>query len=336
MKDRNSTTTNGLSVDEIMQLARSFQRSRVLLSAFELRLFTILGDEQKSSLEVAEILRTDARATDRLMNALCALRLLEKRDWLFANTPQAAECLVEGKPRYLSYLAHSVNLWETWSTLTEVVRQGGSVADRAISKRDKKWRAAFIGAMHSFATARAPEVIGLLDMAGVVRILDVGGGSGAYAMEMVRVREGVEPIVFDLPQVIPLTQQYLEQNDMKGKIKTRAGDFKTDDFGKSFDMVFVSSIAHMNSPEENNGLIEKCVRALNHGGQLVIKDFTVSEDRTHPPDAALFALNMLVGTAAGDTYTEAEVSSWMISAGLSEIERKGTSFGSTLIIGRKV
>jgi hypothetical protein len=77
------------------------------------------------------------------------------------------------------------------------------------------------------------------------------------------------------------------------------------------------------------------VAALNPTGHLVIQDFIVDEARTGPPFGVLFALNMLVGTAAGDTYTESEARQWMTEAGLSGVARADTAFGTTLLIGRK-
>jgi len=324
------------TADEIRQLSRSFQKSRVLLTAFELDIFTAIGDSRRSSSDIAESLNTDPRATDRLLNALCALGLLEKAGGLFANTPATATFLVRGQSDFLSYLSHSINLWETWGTLTEAVRRGTSVADSSIAKRGDQWREAFIGAMHISAARCAPEVIGLLDLSGVTRILDVGGGSGAYSMEFVRARPESRVTVFDLPEVVPLSRRYIAAGGMSEKIDVCPGDLQTDDLGANYDLIFVSSIAHMFSLDDNRAFIGKCAAALAAGGQLVVKDFIVNEDRTQPPDAVLFALNMLVGTKAGDTYTEAEIRSWMEDAGLGHIQRKDTSFGSALIIGRRM
>jgi 2-polyprenyl-3-methyl-5-hydroxy-6-metoxy-1,4-benzoquinol methylase len=328
-------TAHLCTADEIMQLARGFQKSRVLLSAFELGIFTALGARQRSSREIAEALHTDPRATDRLLNALCALGLLAKHEGCFANTPATAEFLVQGNPGFLSYLSHANNLWQTWSTLTEAVRRGTSVADRPLAERGEQWREAFIAAMHNSGSRCAPEVVGLLELSGVSRVLDVGGGSGAYSMEFVRARPGIRPTVFDLPEILPLTRRYVADCGMTSMIDFLPGDLATADLGAGYDMVFVSSIVHMFSLADNQAFVAQCVAALNCGGQLVIKDFVVNEDRTQPTDAALFALNMLVGTAAGDTYTEREIRGWMEQAGLHALHRKDTSFGSALIVGRK-
>jgi hypothetical protein len=100
-------------------------------------------------------------------------------------------------------------------------------------------------------------------------------------------------------------------------------------------MVFLSAVIHSNSYDVNRRLIKKCADAVNSGGQVVVLDFIMDEDRINPASGAFFALNMLVGTESGDTYTESEVRQWMTDAGLQEITRKDTGFGSALVIGRK-
>jgi hypothetical protein len=271
------------------------------------------------------------------MNALCAMGLLEKKDGRFSNTASASRFLVKGKADYLAGLLHMVHLWESWSTLTEAVRQGRSVLDRAesVNERGGEWLRAFIAAMHWRACAHAPGVVGLLDLSGVSRVLDVGAGSAAYAMAFVRAADGITAVAFDLPNVIPLTRDYIVQAGLQGRVKTAVGNYDLDPLGSDFDLVFLSAIIHSCSPSGNRTLIGKAAAAAAPHGQVVVQDFIVDEDRTGPPFAALFALNMLVGTEAGDTYTESEVRQWMDEAGLRQVVRKDTPFGTSLIIGRK-
>ncbi len=335
MSENKSSESMPLSPDIIRETAYAFQRSRVLLTAYELGVFTALGDDSKSSAEVAKILETDPRATDRLMNALCAIGLLEKKDNKFSNTPETARFLVQGKPEYMAGLMHTVHLWDTWSTLTPAVRQGTSVGRPPVNERGEKWLTAFIAAMHDRARKQAPAVAALLELSGVSRVLDVGGGSGAFAMAIARARAGITATVFDLPNVVSLTQKYVEQEGLADKVQTVAGDYLVDDLGSGFDLVFLSAIIHSNSVEENRKLIRKCAQALNPNGQVIVQDFIMDADRTSPAHGALFALNMLVGTEAGDTFTESEVREWMEEAGLSHVMRKDTHFGTTLLIGRK-
>jgi ubiquinone/menaquinone biosynthesis C-methylase UbiE len=329
------TTDNALSPEAILEMASAFQRSRVLLTACELDLFTVLGEARRSSAEVARALGTDERATDRLMNALCAIGLLQKSEGRFSNTPPAARFLVRGGPDFLANLGHIAHLWDTWSTLTQAVREGRSVQARPVKAHGAEWFRAFIAAMHWRATRHAPQVVASLDLGGVSRVLDVGGGSGAYAMAFARARGDIHAVVFDLPAVVPLAEEYIRHGGLADRVKTVAGDFEADPLGGAFDLAFLSAILHGNSAAQNRALLRKAAEALNPRGQLVVQDFIMAEDRTTPAFGALFALNMLVGTEAGDTYTESLVRGWMEEAGLGHVVRQDTAFGASLMIGRK-
>ncbi len=321
--------------ENVLDMVFGFQKSRVILTAFELDLFTALGDDKKTSQDVASILGTDKRATDRLMNALCALGLLKKENEFFSNTPIGSLLLIRGKPDYVEGLMHMVHLWESWSTLTDAVRKGSAVYQRPGGERGEQWRKAFIAAMHNRAHQTAPGIIDLIDISNVSRVLDVGGGSGAYAMAFVRARDNITATIFDLPAIIPLTERYIDEAGLSGKIVITGGDYNTDEFEKGYDIVFLSAIIHSNSPALNKKLIKKCAESLNANGQVIVQDFIMNEDRTMPLFGALFSLNMLVGTESGDTYTEGEVRTWMQHAGLTDIARKDSTFGTSLISGRK-
>ena len=328
--------TAPLTREEIRDTVYAFQESRILLTAHELGLFTALGNGRHTSAGIAAQLGTDPRATDRLMNALCAMGLLEKENGRFSNSPAARACLVREGPEYLGGLMHTVHLWDRWTTLTEAVRKGTSVSIRDVHERGEQWLSAFIAAMHDRAVRQAPAIVGQIDLSDVTRVLDVGGGSGAYAMAFVRAKAGISATVFDLPDVLPLTRTYIEREGLSQRVDTVPGDYLKDGLGKDFDLVFLSAIIHSNSPSENAGLIGKCARALRQGGRVVVQDFIMDEERLTPSHGALFALNMLVGTESGDTYTEAEVSGWMTAAGLSGVSRQGTPFGTSQIAGRLI
>jgi 2-polyprenyl-3-methyl-5-hydroxy-6-metoxy-1,4-benzoquinol methylase len=319
----------------ILEMATAFQRSRVLLTAYELDIFTAINEDSKTSAEVAEAVDADPRATDRLMNALVALGLLEKREGRFSNSPAAARLLVRGRPDFMAGLAHTAHLWQTWSGLTQAVRRGTGTVGDEVNARGPEWLRAFIGAMHWRAKQMADGVVGTLDLSGVSRVLDVGGGSGAFSMAFVRARQGIHAVVFDLPNVLPITRTYVESAGYAAQIGTTVGDYRSDDLPKEFDLVFLSAIVHANSDEENRRLIRKCAAATNAGGRVVVVDQIMNDDRTAPAQGAMFALNMLVGTGGGDTYTESEVRTWMMEAGLHDVGRTDTPFGNTMIIGRK-
>ena len=140
--------------------------------------------------------------------------------------------------------------------------------------------------------------------------------------------------VFDLPEIIPITKKYIDTEGLSAQFDFICGDYNKDDWGKAYDMAFLSAIIHINSLDENQKLVQKCFDSLNKNGLIVIQDHVMSEMRTEPYAGALFALNMLVGTENGDTYTESEIRNWLSHSGFSEIIRVET-FNNAMIIGRK-
>ncbi|MFH1529550.1 MAG: methyltransferase [Pseudomonadota bacterium] len=194
---------------------------------------------------------------------------------------------------------------------------------------------AFIAAMHAGGSARAAEVVARLDLTGVRRVLDVGGASGAYAMEFVRQGEGLRSTVFDLPDVLPLTQRYLAEAGLADRVDTVPGDYLVDGFGAGWDLVFLSNVVHINAPAQNADLVARAAASLAPGGRIVIQEFVPDDDRMGPRFPVLFALNMLVNTAAGDTYTRTEIRSWTDAAGLIWLESVETDAPSTLILAQR-
>jgi predicted O-methyltransferase YrrM len=323
------------SFESINALSRGFQQSRVFLTAFELDIFTALGDEERSSEEIAVEIAANPRAVDRLLNALCVTGAVIKNNGKFQNSYAAAQFLVKGKPDYQAGIMHAVHLWDSWSRLTESVRNGGLTKQGPVEKRDSEWFEPFIEAMHNRAVKEAPSLAGQIDLSNVEKVLDVGGGSGAYSMAFVKANDMIIATIFDLPNVVALTQKYIKDAGLEDRINIVPGDYNSDELGNGYDMVFLSAIIHSNSSEQNIALFKKVSSALNLGGRIVVSDFIMNDDRTSPAFGAFFSLNMLVNTASGDTYTESEIKDWMLQAGLSFVERKKTR-STGLMIGRKV
>jgi len=321
--------------DDIHRIATAFQQSRVLLTAVELGVFTALGNGRITSRQAAKKIGADDRAADRLLNALCAAGLVQKKKNLFSNTPASAKYLIKGKKEYMAGLMHTSGLWNIWSTLTESVKKGGKTFADPIQKRSPAWFESFIAAMHYRATAGAPGMIAKLDLSKTSRVLDVGGGSGAYAMAFVRSRKEIAATIFDLPNVISLAKKYVASEGLLDRINFIEGDYNKNGFGKGYDLVFFSAIIHINSARKNQALMNKASKALNTGGQVVIQDFIMDKERTTPPFGAFFALNMLVGTEDGDTYTEAEVKSWLKKSGFTDIRRPEGEVPVSIITARK-
>jgi len=324
----------GALPDDLAQTIRSFQDSRAVLTAIELDAFTAVA-EGATAAQAAAKMGTDPRATEMLLNALAALGLLAKSSGVFHNTPVSARYFVAGSPDdSRAATMHTANLWRRWSTLTDCVREGAAVARREPREVDDRWTRPFIAAMHRNARERAPHVVRAVGTAGVRRMLDVGGGSGAYSIAFAQASPELRAEVLDRPEVLEIARGHIERAGLAGRVTTRVGDLRADNFGEGFDLVLVSAICHMLGADENRDLLRRCRQALAPRGRFVIQDFILEEDKTAPKMAALFSLNMLVGTERGASYNESEYAAWLGDAGFREVTRIRLPGPSGLMVGR--
>lgn len=321
----------GVLPDEVNETIRGFMSSRAVLTALELDLFSAVcgGTYAKG---VAGKIGSDERATEMLLNALVSLGLLEKKNDIFHNTRVSGRFFVEGsQDNARPGLLHTANLWKRWSTLTECVRAGTSVGQ----KGDGESVGTFIAAMDRNARERAPFVVNAVGTDEIRRMLDLGGGSAAYSIAFARAHPELRAEVLDLPDVIPIAQQHIRKAGLSERIIVRSGDMLTSPFGEKFDLILISAICHMFSPEQNRGLFDRAHAALGPSGRLVVQDFILDPDKTSPRFAALFSLNMLVGTRAGSSYSEPEYEKWLNAAGFRDIRRVRLPGPSGLMIATR-
>ncbi len=324
-----------MNPNAIREFVASFQKSRILLSGFELDIFTTIEESGSSSNQIANTLNLNDHACERLLNGLVSLGFLQKQNKLYFNTEESFTFLSRKGSNYLGGLMHSNHLWNTWSHLTEVVRTGKSAHPAEINERGDDWLFSFISAMHDRAIKQAPQQLRKIDLSGINTMLDIGGGSGAYSMAFIILKPDMEATVFDLPNVVPITKQFIDKEGFSDKIKIYTGDYTVDELPGGFDLLFLSAIIHSNSLEVNKDLIRKCFRSLNPNGKIIIQDWVMNNDRTQPASGAIFAINMLVGTEAGDCFTEQEVTDMLEDAGFKNISRFEFESGLSQVIAQK-
>ncbi len=320
----------GILPDDLYEMIRAYMPSRTLLTALELDVFTAVGDGAFAE-QIAQKIHADSRATEMLLNTLVSLKLLEKSDDTFFNTPVSARYFTEGSPNNArNGLIHVVHIWHRWSTLTDCVRGGTSVG---AGSREGDWVPAFIAAMDRNAKERAGAVIKAVGTTGIKRMLDLGDGSGALSIAFGRATPGLKSEILDLGEVVPLAQEYIRKAGLVDRITTRAGDMLRDPLGENYDLILISEICHMFSSEENRRLFQRAYGALASGGRVVVQDFILEPSKTAPRAAALFSLNMLVGTRAGSSYSEPEYANWLREAGFSDVRRVRLPGPASLMIG---
>jgi predicted O-methyltransferase YrrM len=290
--------------EALLSTARNFMECRILLTAAELDLFTLLAAHPLTAAEVTCQLRGDERAVKILLDALTAMELLRKCDGKYDCGAEIARWLAaDALDSVLPMVLHSVTMWQRWSELTGLVRGDATARTRAHAPRSDVGQRAFIGAMHVVGRDFAPQIVAAIDLRGVQRLLDVGGASGTYTLAFLAAAPELRATIFDLPDVIELARARCTQAGVAERVAYAAGDFYTDELPGGHDLALLSAIIHQNSPPQNVALYRRIRRSLNPGGRLIVRDHIMNPDRTGPRPGAIFAVHMLAGTEGGNVYT---------------------------------
>lgn len=319
-----------LTPESIQRTARNFTEARLLLTGVELDLFTMLAAGSLSASEITARLGSDLRATSILLDALTALGYLAKDKDLYRTEPSVTAFLCNGTPEsILPGLRHTAHLWSTWSQLTDVVLEGGPARVVKVNRED--YVRAFIGAMHVRALRDASDLVESVSPGEARALLDVGGGAGSYAIAFLEAVPAMRATVFDLPEVIEMAREYVSEAGLLGRVQLVAGDYREDALPPGHDLALLSAIIHQNSHGQNLALYRKVFDALDPGGRIVIRDYVMSPDRTEPASGAVFAVNMLVNTEGGNSYTFDEIRDGLTEAGFERVRSAPDREMSTLV-----
>lgn len=322
--------------EDIDELVQGFRQAQVVLTASRFGLFDLLEPSPRSSSELASELQADPRGVRILCDALAALGVVRKSDQGYENSTAARRFLRSGGPESrLASLRHAALLYERWGKLYDSVRDGESVSDDAVDSRLIGDKDAFAHAMADIGRAGARQTVDKLDLTGVKRVLDIGGGPGIYALEFARRAPQLQVTLLDDEETLKVAQSNLRDADSASRIELRSGDAFQDELGADYDLIFLSNFIHIYSESDNRRLMERCAGALAPGGRIVIKDFILDSDRTSPEGAALFAVNMLVSTDQGDCYSAAQIEEWMRAVNLNPESAVPLTPQSSILIGRK-
>jgi ubiquinone/menaquinone biosynthesis C-methylase UbiE len=306
-------------------------QSRVILSAVELDLFTVIGEEELNAREIASRTDLDLRAVPILIDALVAIGLLQKKNEHYSNTSVTARFLNAASPdNAIGQLLHWANLWKSWSQLTQVVQTGKP----SPQERDEASGRSFILAMYHNGLETSKLLAQAIDLTGIQRMLDMGGGPGAYAMAFCEKRPDLKASIYDLPYALEIAKELVASRGLSDRIDLIPGDFLQDPVPNSFDLVLVSHVLHSYGEKDCRTILEKAVGALNPGGKLIVHDFLMETNRIYPPWAAIFSINMLVNTPEGRSYTADEILGWMTEAGVNSIQKIQLTSGSSALIGQ--
>ena len=328
----------------LMALSTGFWAFKTLAAAHELDLFSHLaGGTGTTVAELAEALGLHPRPAEMLLTGCAALGLLEKADGRYRNTPLSEAYLVRGKPYYFGGFVQMADkrLYAGWGRLTEALRTNRpttwdpAVQSSMFDGEDPTMLALFWEAMHSVSTMTARKLGEAVDFGHFRRLLDIGGGSGAYDIELCKQYGELRATVFDLPHVAAIAAGKVAEAGLTDRIETAGGSF-FEQLPKDHDVHLLSMILHDWDEAKNRALLRRSFEALPSGGAVVISELLVNDEKTGPAPAALMSLNMLIETE-GRNYTPAEYSAWLEEAGFRHIETVwfDAPAANGAVIGRK-
>jgi predicted O-methyltransferase YrrM len=310
-----------LDREKLLELAGGFRFLAVVGAAAELNLFTRLGEESLSAEAIAVRLGANLRGMTALLDALAALGMLSKEGEKYSVPAELRPWLIEGAPgTALPMIWHQMSLIRLWSQLAWVVRSGEPAVRQASIRGADADRAAFIAAMHSVSGPFADELIARLGPPQFEHLLDVGGASGTWTLAFLRAVPRATATIFDLPDAIEQARARIAACGMADRIRLVSGDFYDDSLPDGADLAWVSAIAHQHAREDNCALFAKVGEALVPGGRIMVRDIVMEPNRVAPREGALFAINMLVATASGGTFTFDEFREDLEASGFGNVE----------------
>jgi hypothetical protein len=322
-----------LNPSHIMQTATAFWVSKVLLTAVEFDLFTVLGDSQMTGPELGEKLGIHPRGIYDFFDALAAAGFLVREGdgpvGKYSCSPDTAAFLNKNRPTYIGGMPEMLNarLFGYWNNLGEALRTGepqneikegaGHLFEGIYADPDKLGQ--FLEAMTGFQAGNFKQLAEKFDFSRYQSVSDIGGALGLLSRIVAGRHPHLSFTTFDLPAVAPLAQQRVDEAGLGDRINVAVGDFFVDALPRA-DVITMGNILHDWSLEQKKALIGKAYDALPKGGALIAIENIIDDSRRQNLFGMLMSLNMLIESGDGFDYTGKEFAGWCREAGFKRFE----------------
>jgi ubiquinone/menaquinone biosynthesis C-methylase UbiE len=326
--------------ERIMQMAWGYAITLILEAGIRNKVFDTLDAGPKTIAEVAAATGASQRGLRGIMNALVGVDLLKKNGDRYELTPESAAFLVTTKPTYMGgMVAHtSHQLIPNWLHLSDVVATGKPAESVNQADGGEAFFQELVSNIFpmSYAPAKALAAhLALGESGPPVRVLDLGTGSGVWSIAIAQSSPRVKVTAVDWPGVLPIAQKHADRFGVGDRYTMVPGDLGTVDFGTGHNVITIGHILHSEGVERSKKLLRKCFDALAPGGTIAIQEFLVNADRTGPPMSLIFAVNMLVNTDSGDTWSFEEIAGWLKEVGFTNPRQLDSPGPSPLILATR-
>jgi len=332
-----------LTSDRIVKLAFAFREAKVVLSAVELQVFTILTEGPLDLETLRNRIGIDQRGARDFFDALVALGLLERdKDGRYANTPETDLDLDHRKPSYIGAELDHVNtqLYARWNSLTPALRTGRAQSGAGVAGNypafysDPVTLEAFLKGMTGATLSPAKALAVKFPWGDYQTVIDIGCAQGCLPVQIAQAHSHITGGGFDLPPVKSAFDSYVRQHGLSHRLQFCSGDFFQHPLPGA-DVLVMGRVLHNWDMAQKKMLLRKAYEALPAGGALIVYERMIDDERRSNALGLLSSLNMLVMTAGGFDYTSADCMDWMQETGFHHLQSKVLTSEQSMVIGIK-
>lgn len=323
----------------LQRMVRAYREAGALMAAVELGVFTRIAEGADSEAALASTLGIEPINAERIVVACIGLGLIEREGDRLVNAPDVERFLVEGTRGYAGeWMLFTKPDWDEWGRLADHLRRPGppllenkTVAGITVDQARRYHRGTY-----SIGMGAGRLFLRQVDLTGRRKLMDIGGGSGAYCINACREYPSLRAVVLDLPPVVEVTREFIAENDLTDRIEAVACDFNHDPFPTDADIAVMASNLPMYGREAIAAVVRKAHDALLPGGEMHLIGETLNADRSGPADATLWGLAQTINATTGLAHSVTEVEGYFAAAGFSAIETVDFVPGVlTRTVGRK-
>ncbi len=322
MADQGSNAPRPTTV-RLQKLSWAFTQSAVLFAAIEAGFFTAVSTHGKSVDSIAAALSISVANTQRMIVALLTLGLIERDGDGFRNAADAERFLVQDKPSYAGAWVHWFHhQWGAWGELGERLTHKGPEA--ALGFYDEAFTVEHARRYHeataSVGMGAARKFLREVDLSGRRKILDLGGGSGAYSITAVKQFPELTAVVLDLPEVVPIARDFIAEHGVADRVSAEACDFTADPFPTGADVILMNSNLPQYSGDIIQAVVQKAFDALEPGGEMHVCGEMVNEDWNGPLIPAMCAVHGALFQSTSLPHTPSDCIGYFERAGFQDVK----------------